>query len=206
MTDNGSTGLLSALAAVQAEAPTLPKDKTNPHFKSKYTGLDTIVEKIGPLLAQHGLVWSALPTGTHAEPTLSYRLAHVATGEVLEGVMPLLLDKPTAQGLGSALTYARRYSLCSVLNLVTDEDDDGNAAGKGDTAADPKLASPSDRRSIYEAASGKVLGVELLNIVRAAKGDTPLEIPEEEAIRRLDSEITSLPAAAVKVVLKKVAA
>ena len=45
-------GLYEAVLAVQAAAETLPKDGINPHFKSKYTPLDTIVEKVGPLLAQ----------------------------------------------------------------------------------------------------------------------------------------------------------
>lgn len=126
---NENTGLLSALLDLQAEIPTLPKDATNPHFGSKYTPLDTIVEKVGPLLHKHGFVWSALPAGSHAEPQLHYRLAYAPTGEVLEGHMPLLLDKASSQAMGSAITYARRYALSSVLNLVADEDDDGNAAG-----------------------------------------------------------------------------
>ena len=67
----------------------------------------------------------------HGHPALLYRLAHATTGEVLEGVMPLLLDKQNAQGLGSAITYARRYSLCAVLNIVADEDDDGQKASQG---------------------------------------------------------------------------
>lgn len=124
-----STGsLLSALLAVQAEAPVLPKDKTNPHFKSRFTGLDTIVELIGPLLAKHRLVWSAHPSMREGSPVLAYSLSHADTGEAMADTMPLLLSKGDMQGLGSALTYARRYALTTVLNLVADEDDDGTAA------------------------------------------------------------------------------
>lgn len=134
-----TSSLLAALWAVQQEAPTLPKDATNPHFKSNYTPLDTIVEKIGPILSRHGLVWTALPCrDEQGEPALRYRLAHVATGESLEGLMPLLLGKADSQGMGAAITYARRYSLCAVLNLVADDDDDGErtrkGAGNGDQA------------------------------------------------------------------------
>src|SRR4051794_12553128 len=122
-------GLLGALLAVQQEAPTLRKDATNPHFKSKYVSLDTIVETIQPLLSKHGLVWTTLPcrddTGA---PALRYRLVHAETGEAFEDVMPLLVQKQDPQGFGSALTYARRYSITAVLNLVADEDDDGNNA------------------------------------------------------------------------------
>ena len=121
---------MTALLAVQAAAPTLAKNADNPAFKgSKYVPLDTIVETIGPLLAEHGLVWTTLPgRADDGVPVLSYRLIHAATGETLAGEMPLLLSKQDAQGMGSAITYARRYSITAVLNLVADVDDDGNAA------------------------------------------------------------------------------
>jgi N6-adenosine-specific RNA methylase IME4 len=140
------TGLLipRAILAVQGEAPTLKKDKTNPHFKSKYTPLDTIVETIGPILHKHGLVWMTLPgTDERGEPALSYRLAHAATGEVLEGTMSLLLSKNDAQGMGSAITYARRYALTAVLNLVSDDDDDGACA----TTSAPSVSRSRRRRT-----------------------------------------------------------
>lgn len=120
-----------ALLAVQSEAPALPKDKTNPHFASKFTGLDTIIEKVGPLLTKHRLVWTTLPGRDELGPYLEYRLLHVDSDEGLTGRIPLLLSKGDSQGLGSALTYARRYALVSVLNLAADEDDDGNSASPG---------------------------------------------------------------------------
>jgi hypothetical protein len=129
------SGFLTALAAVQAEMPVMPKDKTNPHFGSRFTGLETVVATIGPLLSKHGLVWIAKPSHDESGPTLDYRLVHVETGEGEQGTMPLLLTKADSQGLGSALTYARRYALCSVLNLVSDDDDDGNAASSGASSA-----------------------------------------------------------------------
>jgi len=213
VTENGSTGLLAALRAVQNDAPALPKDKTNPHFRSKYTGLDTIIETIGPLLNRHGLVWTALPSGTHDRPTLSYRLAHVETGEALDGTMPLLLDKPTAQAFGSALTYARRYSLCSVLNLVTDEDDDGNAASSGYGKAPKKpakkpatqeKASRDDVTRIYEAGTG-LTALQLLNIVRSVYGAAPKNIGEHDAQVRLEAGMVNLTADKVTDVLAKIA-
>lgn len=147
--------LLDALWAVQSEAPTLPKDKTNPHFKSKYTPLDTMVEKIGPILSQHGLVWTTLPCrDEQGEPALRYRLAHVASGEELEGLMPLMLGKADSQGMGAAITYARRYSLAAVLNLVADEDDDGERTRQtgGEDTAERKL--PAEKVAALE----KILG------------------------------------------------
>jgi hypothetical protein len=145
------TSLLQAVLAVQAEAPVLPKDKTNPHFGSKFTGLETIVETIGPILSKHGLIWIALPAyhPTTGAPELHYQLIHAKTGQSISGSMPLFLAKNDSQGLGSALTYARRYAMTSVLNLVADEDDDGNAA------SDP---------------SGPAAGGDTVNLQNEAKG------------------------------------
>jgi hypothetical protein len=142
---NGTGTLLEAILAVQAEAPTLPKDKTNPHYQSRYTPLDTIVEKIGPILSKHGLVWMTFPAGTHDEPTLKYQLSHAASSDSIEGEMPLLLDRSSAQAMGSAITYMRRYSLCAVLNLVADDDDDGHAAGTR-VSVPARPGRPSDKQ------------------------------------------------------------
>lgn len=163
MTD---AGLFEAILAVQKAAPTLPKDKTNPHYGSKYTPLDTIVEKIGPILNEHGLVWLTLPSGTHEEPALTYRLAHAASGQEIAGSMPLLLDKSSAQAFGSAITYARRYALCAVLNLVADDDDDGQAAGSARRGATPGRAGrPSDaqKKLIKNLVEKKQLTTDQLN-------------------------------------------
>ena len=71
MTATQHKNLAEALVAFQAEAPTLPKDSTNPHFKSKFTSLGTIVERVTPLLVKHGLSWSTFPCfGPNGEPAL----------------------------------------------------------------------------------------------------------------------------------------
>lgn len=140
-------GILKALHAVQAEAPTLKKDATG-QIQSrlyKYTPLDTIVETLKALLKDNDLVWTSRPTGTHEAPTLIYELIHVPTNERISGEMPIMVGElPTSQALGSAITYARRYALTAVLNLVADEDDDGAAAqGYGRT---PQTADVSTGR------------------------------------------------------------
>lgn len=158
MSDDSKT-VYEALLAVQAEAPTLPKDKTvtvttekGGSYKYSYAPLDSIVEKIGPLLQAHGLVWLTKPSGTREAPTLDYMLMHPGSAQFIEGRMPLLLDRPSAQALGSAITYARRYALCAVLNLVSDDDDDGRAAepqrrAYGGSGADPGDAPTAPQKS-----------------------------------------------------------
>src|SRR5215471_264575 len=137
--------LKQALVAFQAETPKLAKDGVNPHFSSKFTPLDTIVETIQPLLAKHGLAWAALPSSDeHGQPTLTYMLIHGPSGEELRGTMPLMLAKNDPQGQGSGLTYARRYAISAVLNLVSDADDDGNAATRGRQRQSQKRDAPEN--------------------------------------------------------------
>lgn len=151
--------LAAALCAAQAAMPTLVKDGTNPHFKSKFTPLDTIVETVGPIIAEHGLTWSTFPCyGPNGEPALRYKLTHVS-GEFEEGIMPLLVTKADPQGMGSAITYARRYSITAVLNLVADEDDDGNNASRA--PAQKQQQRPANGGEVKLATKEDVVAMEL---------------------------------------------
>ncbi len=147
MTDQPKT-LLTALLAVQAELPNISLEKKgkNPAFKSKYLTLDGLHRAIIPLLNRHSLVWTTQPAHTAEGPYLGYALIHAPSGERIEGMMPLMLDKQNSQGLGSAITYARRYSLLSVIGAVGDEDDDGQKASEGSVFIDKKAAAmPSEQ-------------------------------------------------------------
>jgi hypothetical protein len=120
--------LHTAVLKLQGEIGTLQKNAINPHFKSRYISLENLVEAVQPLLTKHGLIWHCYPSHYDGSPVLVYTLTHAESGEGMGAEMPLLLDKQNAQGLGSAITYARRYALCAVLNIVADVDDDGNKA------------------------------------------------------------------------------
>lgn len=131
--------LWTALLAAQKDAPALLRDASNPHFKSKFLSLEGLVEAVRPILNTHGLVVSQAPTVVDGQPALRTTIAHAATGEKLEDVMLLLAAKDDPQGQGSAITYARRYSLMGMLGLVAEEDDDGNAAVRSrQREAEPK--------------------------------------------------------------------
>ncbi len=134
MTETKPDTLLTALLAAQkkASALNLVPDGTNPAFKSKYVKLDKLLNEALPILNAQGLVWTTFPTTLDGEPALHYSLVHAATGEAMNGTMPLLLDKQNSQGFGSAITYARRQSLMAVLGLAAGEDDDGNKASTGE--------------------------------------------------------------------------
>jgi hypothetical protein len=79
-------------------------DSNNPHFKSKFINLDQLLKKINPVLQKHKLGIMQWPTGTG----LITSLFHEPTGEEITSYYELLLEKKNAQGVGSALTYAKR--------------------------------------------------------------------------------------------------
>lgn len=133
--------LAKALAAAQGEFPDIPKDKVNPHFKSKYASLDGIIKATKSVLAKHGLSL----TSRFVEGGLEVVLLHSSGEERSSGPIPLITGKNDMQGLGSAITYARRYGDCAVLRISADEDDDGNAAAasKGKPATQQSAAPSS---------------------------------------------------------------
>ena len=167
-----TTGLLAAMLAVQSAAPTLKKTASNPAYKgSKYAPLDEVVETIGPILAAHGLVWTTKPSFNEAVgPTLRYKIAHAPSGEEDEGEMPLLLSKQDAQGQGSAITYARRYALCAYLNLVADDDDDGNRAAQGHAQGNGRGASEKQVSYIRKLLKEKKLTAAQIRILLEGAG------------------------------------
>jgi hypothetical protein len=120
--------LYEALLAFQKEGVKLQKNAINPHFGNKYISLDTLMEQVLPLLSKNGFVLLQFPTSLDGVPALRTQLMHVSSSGYIEDTMPLSLDKSTPQGQGSAITYARRYALMSILGLVADVDDDANAA------------------------------------------------------------------------------
>jgi hypothetical protein len=122
--------LIKSLIACQQEFAPLKKSAKNPHFKNTFVPLSEVVENVLPVLNKHGLAVTQLPsTLEDGTPALMTVLMH-ESGEQLSATMPLMMVKPDPQGQGSAITYARRYALMSVLGLVGDEDDDGTAAVK----------------------------------------------------------------------------
>ena len=118
----------TALSKFQGEVKNPPKSANNPFFKSKYTTLDVLVDTAKPLLQSNGLSYIQSCGGDGANVSLTTLLMH-SSGEWIESdALVLKADKQTAQGAGSAITYARRYALAAMLGLASDEDDDGNDA------------------------------------------------------------------------------
>lgn len=121
--------LAEALAAAQGEFQAVPKTADNPFFKSKYADLPDVVMAASPILSKHGLAVTQLPDFDGEHDLLTTRVVH-KSGEWIEASMRLYLPKADAQGQGSAITYGRRYSYSGGVGVVTDVDDDGNAASR----------------------------------------------------------------------------
>lgn len=133
--------LASALAKAQGQIKGAKKDSTNPHFRSKYADLASIVEAIQTPLSANGISYIQLTIPSERdEVQVETILAH-SSGEWISGVIAVPVSKSDAQGYGSALTYARRYGLSAAVG-VAPEDDDGNAAAK---AAPAKAAMPESQ-------------------------------------------------------------
>lgn len=149
MADEAALKLIAykALLAAQKDMPDLQKNAINPHFKSSYISLDSLMAQVLPVLHKHGFVLLQSPVALpDNEPGLMTTLLHAETGEGFGGTMPLVVDKQNPQGQGSAITYARRYALMSILGLVADVDDDANAASTTTRKRKPTAQSERDDR------------------------------------------------------------
>jgi hypothetical protein len=145
-TSNEIAALATALAAAQAEIENAAKDGANPHFRSKYASMEAVVYACKATLPKHGLSYVQFPGMAGDYVTVTTRLMH-KSGEWIEGTLPMPVGKRDAHGVGSAISYARRYSLMAVVGIAA-EDDDGNAAVQG---GEVKSAPPAGRKSSAQA-------------------------------------------------------
>jgi hypothetical protein len=137
-----NTTINASLVKALSELTNLAKDKVNPHFKSRFTSLDAILDATRPVLAKHGLALSQEPVFEDGMAGVVTRIIHTS-GETRESKLILPLRDQSAQGVGSAISYARRYSAAAVLGIASDEDDDGQQASTPSKAVTkPVIAKP----------------------------------------------------------------
>lgn len=130
--------ITKALTLFHVKVGDIVKDAKNPFFKSAYATLQNIQDTIREPLIECGLTVSQHPEGEHGLTTI---LMH-ESGEWLESHYIMTPVKNDPQGIGSCITYQKRYALVSILNLsVNDPDDDGNHATYGSST--PAQKSPA---------------------------------------------------------------
>jgi len=127
MTDENMGALAAALALAQGEMQNAAFNRKNPHFKSSYADLSAIRDAVTPALSKHGLAVVQTIDMMESGPVLRTQLVHKDGGRMF-GLYPLPPNYADPQKFGSALTYARRYSLAALCNIASEEDDDANAA------------------------------------------------------------------------------
>ncbi len=118
------TDLATALCLAQAEMGGAIKDSTNPFFNSSYADLTSVIKVIKEPFAKWGLSFVQLPVTSAGGNGVgvSTMLMH-KSGQWLQGEYLLPMDKVTPQGAGSAITYARRYALQSLVGIPSVDDD-----------------------------------------------------------------------------------
>lgn len=129
--------LSKALAKAQGEMQSAKKSSDNPFFKSKYADLHEVMDSIREPLSKYGLSISQLVQPDEERAIVETVLLH-ESGEWLSSTIILRPVKADPQGMGSAITYARRYSVSSIVGLASEKDDDANeASGKNEAPKYP---------------------------------------------------------------------
>ena len=118
--------LAKAIALSQLHVENAMKSSTNPHFKSKYADLAEILNTVRPVFSANGIAIVQTPTFESGVASVETMLCH-ESGEFISSVCSSPVSKQDAQGIGSAITYLRRYSLAAMCGIAQ-EDDDGQHA------------------------------------------------------------------------------
>jgi len=150
--------VMAAMAQAQSAMCMPRKDGTNPHFRSKYATLGAVLEAIYKPCADAGLVVTqnvecdkslsvVKGESTHTQEgmgdILITNVHHIESGEWISATARLLLEKQSPQGMGSAITYMRRYTLMAMFQLNAEDDDGQGAEQRGRTPNTPSQPTPT---------------------------------------------------------------
>jgi|SRR5690554_1091185 len=147
--NDSTAAIASALGKVQAELPKLERDRTvtvqqksGGTYSYSYVTLANLSDAILPLLAKHGLAFTALPgTGADGKMCLRYHLLH-ESGEKLTGEFPIS-GEGGIQMIGGRISYSRRYCLAALVGVAADEDDESRLADEGRPTTAQRAARPA---------------------------------------------------------------
>ena len=184
--EHANPALFAALSAAQGEIENASKNAANPHFKSRYADLAEVLNTVRPTFSKHGLSVIQSTEFDGALVSVTTTIAH-AEGGYVTAKASCVPAKTDAQGVGSATTYLRRYSLASCAGIAQ-EDDDGNAAAHN--------AKPAVRISADQEASLiewiETTGADKAKILSAYKVKSLSDLTEaqaNDAISRLKARV-----------------
>ena len=160
--------IAAALAKALPAIDSAKKDASNPAFRSKYADLTSVVDAYKEQLAAVGIAVLQPPSSREGEAVVTTILMH-ESGEWIASELALKPVKSDPQGMGSAITYARRYGAQGMLG-ITAEDDDGNAAsGQGSHQAAQNVAQRriADLKKPQPVATAKPAGAVTEDLLKA---------------------------------------
>lgn len=152
VSDTGLGELSKALSAAQGEIEAAVKDSVNPHFRSRYADLASVWRAIRGPLSRHGLAVVQVPRLTDAGVSVETILIHAVSGQQIVGVLEIPVPQRTAQAIGSAITYARRFSLAAIVGVAPDDDDDEAAVRPAQRTIQPPVAT-TEAEDVFAAAT-----------------------------------------------------
>lgn len=123
-------------------------DSKNPHFKSNYASLESVIQAVKPALNEAGITLHQSILKIDGEAIVMTQLTE-SSGQWIRSFTPIIMEKQTAQGQGSGITYARRYAIAAICCLGADDDDGNVASGLGPKPKEvaPKVVEESLDRS-----------------------------------------------------------
>ena len=157
--------LFAALAKAQSEIESASKDKTNPHFKSRYADLASIREACQAALARNGLAVLQFPASDGKRVSMKTLIGHASGQWWLSPELAVEARDASPQAVGSAITYLRRYQASAVVFLSADDDDAETAQGRGadvppwparESYSERPMAAPAKAASPPPPATGKI--------------------------------------------------
>ena len=116
--------IYKSLLKAQTECPTIEKDLINPHLKTKYAGLASVLNTVLPVLQRNNILYTSVNELDH----VLVRLIHIEDGSSLDSRVYFVNIPADMQKLGSAITYGRRYGILGLMGICADLDDDGHSA------------------------------------------------------------------------------
>lgn len=139
MKSESTKHIAEALCKFQGQIKPVKRESENPFFKSKYADLASIWDAIREPLTSNGLsVVQGSKVGGENTAIIETTVFHVS-GEWITGELPVYVKDYSPQGLGSGITYARRYALAAILGISTEDDDGESAEGRVQSITDKAL-------------------------------------------------------------------
>ena len=171
--ENNIKQIAAAFVRAQSQFGVALKNSRNPHFKTRYADLASCIEAVIDALNANGIALMQQSHQVEGGISIETVFIHESGEELRSGKLFLPAPKQDPQGFGSALTYARRYSLMSAAGIAAGdiEDDDGHAASKPQSiGALPDRVLADYIAAIQSAIDMQELQTNFQNAYRAAQG------------------------------------